>query len=176
MSVPRVQRVAWMAMAIVKYGLLDYPMCQARFRVSLRTWRRDVFWLRKSGLDYRAARTQEHCVYFVNFVETRVGHGESSLFFARSRGPDIVAKPQAPMTILGQTLTKDFLQAYGIPRTAFAKRVGLSIVDIEEISFGRTEINAQLAQRFARTLGTSPKFWLDLQFQASKSPPRTERR
>ncbi len=63
----------------------------------------------------------------------------------------------------------------GITQTAFAQRIGISFMRLNKIVNGKRGITVDTALRFAKALGTSPDFWLNLQrmsdmYEAMHSP------
>lgn len=68
-------------------------------------------------------------------------------------------KPTAP----GEILQEFYLKERGVSMKAFAEAVGVTPKHISRIANGKSRIEAELAARFARVLGTSEKLWLNLQ-------------
>lgn len=63
----------------------------------------------------------------------------------------------------GEILTEEFLAPLGITRYRLAKDIGVPQTRITAITQGRRAISADTALRLARYLGTSDRFWLNLQ-------------
>lgn len=68
-------------------------------------------------------------------------------------------KPADP----GVLLQELFLKPRGISIVDFAKATGVTRKHISNVIHGRAGIEAELATRFARVLGTSPDVWLNAQ-------------
>lgn len=63
----------------------------------------------------------------------------------------------------GEVLLEEFLKPQGISQYRLAVSTGLAHSRITEIIKGRRGITADTALRFARSFGTTPDFWLNLQ-------------
>jgi addiction module HigA family antidote len=63
----------------------------------------------------------------------------------------------------GEILREDVLPATGIPKSAIARRLGISRAMLYAILDERAPISPAMALRFARLLGTSPEVWTNLQ-------------
>ncbi len=61
----------------------------------------------------------------------------------------------------GEMLLEEFLGPLGITQKAFAERIGVSYVRLNEIVNGRRGVTPSTALRFAKALGTSAEFWLN---------------
>jgi addiction module HigA family antidote len=75
----------------------------------------------------------------------------------------------------GEILVEDFLEPFGLTQVAFAERIGVSFQRVNGIANGRRSVTPDTALRFAKVLGTSPDFWLNLQqmwdlYRAMHSP------
>ena len=70
--------------------------------------------------------------------------------------------PRNP-TSPGEILLEEFLKPLGVSQLAFAKHIGVSFKRINEIVSGRRTITAETAWLFAKALGNSPQFWMNLQ-------------
>ena len=57
----------------------------------------------------------------------------------------------------------DELERVGVTQSALAGHIGVLPKTINEICRGKRGISAEMAIRFARSLGASPQFWLNLQ-------------
>ena len=64
----------------------------------------------------------------------------------------------------GEMLLEEFLKPLGVTQSAFAVRIGVTFARVNEIVHGKRGITPETAMRFARVLGTSPEFWLNLQY------------
>lgn len=63
----------------------------------------------------------------------------------------------------GEILDEEFLQPLGITQYRLSKDIGVSARRINEIVHGTRGISANTALRLARYLGTSERFFLNLQ-------------
>jgi addiction module HigA family antidote len=72
---------------------------------------------------------------------------------------DTVMAPVHP----GEILLEEFLQPLGVSQYQLAKGIGVPARRINEIVHGQRRISADTALRLARFLGTSERFWLNLQ-------------
>lgn len=63
----------------------------------------------------------------------------------------------------GEVLLEEFLTPMGISQNALARAAGVPPRRINEIVLGKRGITADTAVRLAAALGTSERFWLDLQ-------------
>lgn len=71
----------------------------------------------------------------------------------------ITIDPIAPGEVLGE----EFLAPLGLSASAFAKVLGVPRNRITRIVAGETAITPETALLFARALGTTPEFWMNLQ-------------
>ena len=71
-------------------------------------------------------------------------------------------KRLAPVTP-GEVLLEEFIKPLGISQYQVAKDVGVPPRRINEIVLGKRAVTADTALRLARYLGTSERFWLNLQ-------------
>jgi addiction module HigA family antidote len=71
------------------------------------------------------------------------------------RGPT-AAKP-------GEILDEEFLKPMGLSKSALADRMKVPRMRISEIVHGKRAITAETAILLAETLGTSARFWMNLQ-------------
>jgi addiction module HigA family antidote len=72
--------------------------------------------------------------------------------------------PLGPAAVTpGEILEEEFLLPLGMSQNALAQRMGISRMRISEIVRGRHTITAETAILLGRTLGTSPRFWTNLQ-------------
>jgi len=74
----------------------------------------------------------------------------------------VPGKRLAPVTP-GEVLLEEFIKPLGISQYQVAKDVGVPPRRINEIVLGKRAVTADTALRLARYLGTSERFWLNLQ-------------
>jgi antitoxin HigA-1 len=65
----------------------------------------------------------------------------------------------------GEVLAEDFLDPMGITQYRLANDISVPARRINEIVHGKRGISADTAIRLARYLGTTERFWLNLQAQ-----------
>lgn len=63
----------------------------------------------------------------------------------------------------GEILAEEFLRPLGISDYRLAKAMGVSATAVGEIIHGKRAISVAMAYRLSRALGTTAKFWLNLQ-------------
>ena|SRR5205085_2701158 len=63
----------------------------------------------------------------------------------------------------GEILLEEFLEPMGISQYRIAKDIGVPARRINEIVHGNRAVSADTALRLAKYLGTSERFWLNLQ-------------
>ena len=63
----------------------------------------------------------------------------------------------------GRTILEDILKPWGMSVNALAKELHVPATRLNNIVRGRRGVTADTALRLARYLGTSAKFWLNLQ-------------
>ncbi|TDS81085.1 addiction module HigA family antidote [Amnibacterium kyonggiense] len=63
----------------------------------------------------------------------------------------------------GEVLAEEFLTPLGISQYRLAKAIGVAPTRIGEIVHGHRGISADTALRLSRALGTSERFWMNLQ-------------
>lgn len=68
-------------------------------------------------------------------------------------------KPTHP----GEILLKDFLKPKGISQLALAAKMGVSVQRVNTLVNGKRDVSAETAVLLARTLKTTPEFWMNLQ-------------
>lgn len=68
-----------------------------------------------------------------------------------------------PPTHPGEMLLEEFLRPLGISQSAFAERLDISFVRLNEVIRGKRGVTPDTALRLARVLGMSADFWLGLQ-------------
>jgi antitoxin HigA-1 len=76
----------------------------------------------------------------------------------------------------GEVLEEEFLSPLGITIAAFARHIGLPAQRIYQIVHAQRGVRPEAAWLFARALGTTPEFWLNLQnaYDLAKSRPKQE--
>src|SRR5438128_11870576 len=65
----------------------------------------------------------------------------------------------------GEVLLEEFLTPMGLSQYRLAKDIGVPARRINEIVHGTRAVSADTALRLARYLGTSERFWLNLEAQ-----------
>lgn len=65
-------------------------------------------------------------------------------------------------------LKEEFLEPMGLSILTFAKDIGLSVSELQEILDGERVITKDVALRFSKRFGTTTQFWINLQ-EASKN-------
>ena len=72
------------------------------------------------------------------------------------------------VSVPGETI-EDLLEERGWSKKDFATRMGLTPKHVGDLTMGRVQITADVAERLSRTLGSTPTFWLtrDAQYQAA---------
>ena len=63
----------------------------------------------------------------------------------------------------GEMLLDEFLKPMGITQAAFAEKIGWSRARLNELIRGKRGITVEAALDLSKTLGTSPKLWMNLQ-------------
>ncbi len=63
----------------------------------------------------------------------------------------------------GQILAEEFLEPMGLSHRELARRMGVNPARVNEIVRGKRSITADTALRLAGALGTSARFWMNLQ-------------
>lgn len=63
----------------------------------------------------------------------------------------------------GEILQKEFLSPLGLSATRLASNLHLHLQRVEDILKGYRPVNAEVALRLARFLGTSARFWMNAQ-------------
>lgn len=69
---------------------------------------------------------------------------------------DVISTP-------GEILLEEFLRPLGISQYKLAKAIGKPQSAISDIVHGRRAITPEMAWLLGRALGTTPRFWLDLE-------------
>ncbi len=65
----------------------------------------------------------------------------------------------------GEVLLEEFLKPTGLSQYRLAKDISVPPRRINEIVHGKRAVTADTALRLGRYLGTTPRFWLNLQAQ-----------
>lgn len=63
----------------------------------------------------------------------------------------------------GEILLEEFLEPMNTTQAAFAQRIGWTKTRLNELIKGKRGISADSALDLSKTLGTSPKLWMNLQ-------------
>ena len=79
-----------------------------------------------------------------------------------TRGSEMARKAHAPIHP-GEILLEEFLQPMDLSQYRLAKDISVPARRINEIVHGKRSITADTALRLARYLGTSERFWMNLQ-------------
>ena len=74
-----------------------------------------------------------------------------------------MARKKLPPIPPGEVLLEEFLKPLGISQYQLAKDISVPPRRINEIAHGKRAVTADTALRLARYLGTSERFWLNLQ-------------
>jgi addiction module HigA family antidote len=74
-----------------------------------------------------------------------------------------MARKKLPPVPPGEVLLEEFLKPLGISQYQLAKDISVPPRRINEIAHGKRAVTADTALRLARYLGTSERFWLNLQ-------------
>lgn len=65
----------------------------------------------------------------------------------------------------GEILLQEFLEPLEVTQTRFAEHIGVPLQRVNEIVRGRRGVSSETAWLFAKALGTTPEFWMNLQAQ-----------
>jgi antitoxin HigA-1 len=57
----------------------------------------------------------------------------------------------------------EILDEFGVSQAAFARRIGVSPMQISHVINGQRRVNADLALLFGKAFGQSPEYWVNLQ-------------
>lgn len=76
----------------------------------------------------------------------------------------------------GEILREEFLEPLGVPQTALADKLDISVQRINEIVNGKRGITPETAWLFAGAFGTTPEFWTNLQAAHDLALARPEKR
>lgn len=72
--------------------------------------------------------------------------------------------PLAPALVTpGEILAEEFLEPLALSQRELARRMGVKPMRINEIVRGKRAITAETALKLASVLGTTPRFWMNLQ-------------
>lgn len=63
----------------------------------------------------------------------------------------------------GEVLREEFLEPLGVPQTALATKLNISVQRINEIVNGKRGVTPETAWLLAGAFGTTPEFWTNLQ-------------
>ena len=74
----------------------------------------------------------------------------------------------------GEVLREDFMVPLGLSARALAGQIGVPANRISEILRARRDVSADTAIRLGRRLGTTPRFWMNLQDAYSLSRAEAE--
>jgi len=72
--------------------------------------------------------------------------------------------PAHQPTSVGTMLKEEFLGPLGITQGELAKAMGVGRKTVNELCGGHRGVTAETAFLLAKVLGTTPEFWLNLQF------------
>ena len=75
----------------------------------------------------------------------------------------------------GEVLQLEFLEPLGVSQAAFARHLDVPIQRVNELVRGKRGITPETAWLLAKSLGTSPEFWMNLQVAydlTSLKPPK----
>jgi len=72
--------------------------------------------------------------------------------------------PAHQPTGVGTMLKEEFLEPLGVTQGELAKAMGVGRKTVNELCGGRRGVTAETAFLLAKVLGTTPEFWLNLQF------------
>lgn len=75
----------------------------------------------------------------------------------------------------GEVLLEEFLRPLGLSMTVAAGRIAVSRSRLGAIAAGRRPVDAEMAPRLARLLGTTPEFWTNLRTAHDISRARIEK-
>lgn len=68
-------------------------------------------------------------------------------------------RPTSP----GEMLLEEFIKPIGISQKAFAQRLGITVVRLNELILGKRSLSVDSALRLEQVLGMSADFWMRLQ-------------
>ena len=79
---------------------------------------------------------------------------------------EVLKIPAQQPTSVGTMLKEEFLEPLEISQGELAKALGVSRKTVNELCGGRRGVTAETAFLLAKVLGTTPEFWLNLQFMS----------
>ena len=77
---------------------------------------------------------------------------------------EVLKIPADQPTSVGEMLKEEFLEPLHITQGELAKAMGVGRKSVNELCMGRRGVTAETAFLLAKVLGTTPEFWLNLQF------------
>ena len=75
----------------------------------------------------------------------------------------------------GEILLEEFLNPLGVTQKSFAGHIGVPIQRVNEIVRAKRGVSSETAWLFAKSLGTTPEFWMNLQAQHDLAASRPDR-
>jgi antitoxin HigA-1 len=83
-------------------------------------------------------------------------------------------------TSIGEILTQEFLEPFGLSQTRLAEMMGVSPRLVNELCRNKRAVTADTALMLSRVFGNTPQFWLNLQqktdlWEATHDARRLER-
>lgn len=81
----------------------------------------------------------------------------------RNKGIVLTVPAKRRPTTPGAMLVDEFLTPLGMTQTEFARRIGVTHARLNEIINGKRGVTVDTALRFAKALGTSAEWWLNMQ-------------
>jgi addiction module HigA family antidote len=83
----------------------------------------------------------------------------------------MLPRNRAPTTP-GEMLRSEFLEPLGMTQEKLAEKMSVPVQTVRLILKGEQEITASTAQALATALGTTPEFWISLQYNLNLSKQR----
>jgi antitoxin HigA-1 len=80
-----------------------------------------------------------------------------------SSGADLQEVAALPPLHPGEVLREEFLEPLGLSADGLAQACGVDLATVEQVSTETLRIDAELALRLGRVLGTTAEFWVNLQ-------------
>jgi antitoxin HigA-1 len=77
--------------------------------------------------------------------------------------PELFVPSNRRPTMPGEMLVEEFLSPLSISQLKFAEQIGVTYPRLNEIVNGKRAVSVDTAMRFAKALGTTPQFWMNLQ-------------
>lgn len=65
----------------------------------------------------------------------------------------------------GEILRDDILPSLGLSKSAFAKRLGISVQRLNNLLAERQSVTVEIAKRLGAVVGYGPRYWLGVQIQ-----------